>query len=356
MIRAAVAAFAALLSVSAGGAPPSDRIDAIAGAAGLHGLVLVGDADGSALVRRYGADAPAENAVWRWASVTKQLTALIIMQEVAAGRIELDLPVARYWPDWKAANAGTITIRQLLRHQSGLADPSESATDKDGMPPFYRATGAAASAEAEAQGFCAGPPRAAPGGEFHYNNCDFIVLGVVLQKISGKPFADLLADRIAVPLDLKSVGLFPVDGGGPVQVAGFDTKGVAEPRVNLGTYAAAGAAYGTIRDLWAIDRALMDNRLLDKVATAAMWAGDPALGFAALGQWSFAVPLKGCPDPVAIVERRGAIGGIEIRNFLLPAQRRALIIFTDRAEFPFGEVWQASGPSYELLSAAACPA
>lgn len=356
MIRAAAAALAVLGSAAAVATPPTERIDAIAQAAGLHGLVLVGDADGSALVRRYGADALAEDAVWRWASVTKQLTALIAMQEVAAGRIELDSPVARYWPDWKAANVGTITIRQLLRHQSGLADPSESTTDKDGVPPFYRASGPAAAAEAEAQGFCAGPPRAAPGGDFHYNNCDFIVLGVVLEKVTGKPFADLLADRIAAPLGLKSVGLFPIDGPGPAQVAGFDGKGVAEPRVNLGTYAAAGAAHGTIRDLWAIDRALMDYRLLDKVATAAMWAGEPKLGFAALGQWSFAVPLKGCADPIAIVERRGAIGGIEIRNFLLPAQRRALIIFTDRAEFPFGEVWQASGPSYELLSATACPA
>ena len=57
---------------------------------------------------------------------------------------------------------------------------------------------------------------------------------------------------------------------------------------------------------------------------------------------------------VRIVERRGGVGGIEVRNFILPDIRRVVIAFSDRAPFAFGEVWQGAGFSHDLLSAAAC--
>jgi hypothetical protein len=74
----------------------------------------------------------------------------------------------------------------------------------------------------------------------------------------------------------------------------------------------------------------------------------------ALGQWVFSVPLKGCAAPVRIVERRGAIGGVEVRNFILPDKDVVAIAFTNRSGFDFGEVWQGKGFSYDLLSSAAC--
>jgi D-alanyl-D-alanine carboxypeptidase len=87
-----------------------------------------------------------------------------------------------------------------------------------------------------------------------------------------------------------------------------------------------------------------------------MWTGDPQLGAAALGQWRYDVPLRDCPAPVSIVERRGQIGGVQIRNYILPDSGKALVLFTRRGDFEFGEVWQGKGFAYEALSAVGCRA
>ena len=345
-------------------APPAidpAALDRIVAAAGFQGEVIVGRGDAIAYTRTTGTASPGgpphrPGARWRWGSVTKQLTALLVMQEVAAGTIDLDRPVTAYWSEWQAAHAGEITIRHLLRHQSGLVDPSADPPDAQGLPAFYRAAGGAADPAANAAGFCAQRPRAAPPAAFHYNNCDFLVLGRVLEKVAGKPFPELIAERIARPLGLTDVGVFPIDGSVAPGVIGYDINGTREPTVNLGVYGAAGGLYGSPESLWRIDRALLRDELLDRLATAAMWVGEPELGYAALGAWSFAAPLKTCPDPVRLIERRGQIGGVEVRNFLLPDQGAALILFTNRAGFGFGEVWQQAGFSHDMLAAIACPA
>lgn len=112
-LRAAVA-FGLALASAASAKPSQTVVNAVrdrAVQAGFDGSILVGDANGSYALVTTG-DAPvATDAVWRWASITKQLAATLAMQEVAAGRLDLDAPVSRYWPDWKAANASSIKIR-----------------------------------------------------------------------------------------------------------------------------------------------------------------------------------------------------------------------------------------------------
>jgi len=352
-------ALAALATGTPAGAVDGGRLDRTVAAAGFNGVALVGQGDAVAWSRAVGEVRPgvphALGATWRLASVTKQFTALIVMQEVAAGRLDLDRPVRDYWPEWPAAHADRITARMLLRHESGLADPNESpSAANDSVPDFYRRHDAAAEPAAAAVGFCAADGRMP--GDYHYNNCDFIVLGALLEKVTGMPFPTLLQERIAAPLGLATLGLFdPRADRARDNVPGLLGDGTSEPALNLGTYGAAGSAFAAPEDLWRFDRALMDNTLLDRVATAQMWAGDPAIGSAAFGAWSYAAPVAGCPDPVTVVERRGAIGGVQVRNFLVPAQRLALILFTNRESFDFGEVWQGHGFAHDMLAAATCP-
>jgi CubicO group peptidase (beta-lactamase class C family) len=356
----AALALAALAAGSPAGALDGARLDRTLATAGFNGVAVVGQGNDVVWSRSAGEVRPGVphvlSSVWRLASVTKQLTALIVMQEVAAGRIELDRPVRDYWPEWPAEHGGRITTRMLLRHESGLADPNASpSAANDSVPDFYRRNGSAADPAAAAFGFCAAAPRAAPGS-YHYNNCDYIVLGTLLEKVTGTRFATLLQDRIAAPLGLTTLGLFdPQATTARDNVPGLLANGAAEPPLNLGTYGAAGSAFAAPEDLWRFDRALMDNALLDRVATAEMWTGDPAIGSAAFGAWSYAAPVAGCPDPISIVERRGAIGGVQVRNFLVPARRLALILFTNRESFDFGEVWQGRGFAHDMLAAATCP-
>ena len=67
--------------------------------------VVLAEREGKPLYAKANDRGAGPDDIWRWASTTKQLTALIVMQEVEAGRFDLDAPVTRYWPDWPQPNA-----------------------------------------------------------------------------------------------------------------------------------------------------------------------------------------------------------------------------------------------------------
>lgn len=289
--------------------------------------------------------------VWRWASVTKQVTATIAMQEVAAGRLDLDAPITRYLPDSKAPYAGRITARMLMQHVSGLPRTEEGPEGKDGWSTFYMVD---RDHPATGRTWCEGPTTRAPLSEFFYGDCDFVMMAAVIEATSGTSYAALIAERIARPLGLTSVGLFP---RAESTVPGFG-EGKPESRAfRLENFGGAGALYGTTRDLFTFDRALMNGTLLPATQRAVMWDGKPEYGFAALGQWSFSVPLKNCGDaPVRIVERRGFIGGVVLRNIILPEQDVVIIMTANRAEAEaaYGEIWQQAGIAHDVIRATVC--
>jgi D-alanyl-D-alanine carboxypeptidase len=297
-------------------------------------------------------DAPHQlGAVWRWASVSKQITATIAMQEVAAGRLDLDAPITRYLPDSKAPYASRITSRMLMQHVSGLPRMEEGPIGRDDWSTFYSVD---LTSPETGRTWCEGPTTREPLSEFFYGDCDFIMMSAVIEATSGKPYAALIAERIAQPLGLTSVGVFP---RAEPTVAGFAEGKPESTAFRLENFGGAGALYGTTRDLLAFDRALMTGKLIPEAQRAQMWDGKPEYGMAALGQWSFSSPLKDCGDtPVRIVERRGFIGGVVLRNIILPDLDMVIIMTANRAEAEaaFGEIWQQAGITHDVMRAAVC--
>lgn len=330
-------------------------------AAGFSGAIVTGNTQGATFARAAGIADPATRRPltladsWPLASVTKQLTAILIMQEVDRGRIALDQPLSRYLPPLAGASTGNPTIRQLLLHVSGLPNPDDSAAAPGQAPPFYRETGPAIGDMARARGYCAGAPKRAPGAAFEYNNCDYLVLGAVLEQLTGQPYGDLLHSRFARPLGLASLRvLTDADARAPVAVRGLEASGTSAPPDNFATLGAAGAAAATAGDLFLFDQALLKGVLLSQQANAEMTRGNPAAGYAALGVWSFPAQLRGCDSAVELVERRGDFAGIQTRNLLAPQLGKALVVLTNQPDFAFGELWQGSGAGFELASAAFC--
>ncbi len=317
--------------------------------AGLRGYVLVGDAMGfrDGQIGKVPGTAPKR---WRWASVSKQIVAVAVMQQVAAGKLDLDTPVNHYAPALKIANADRVTLRQLLQHTSGLPNVEDGPLNdrKDMLVQFLRASPAPVPGISP---ICMGPAKAEPGARFEYNDCDTEIVGAVLEAVSGQPLATLLATGIFAPLGMTSARLLAPgdDAGRP----GYMADGRDDGFIDVGRFGAAGAAAGSPRDLWRFDAALMSGKLLPAAQRSTMWAGDPKLGFTALGQWSYTIPLKGCTAPVQLIERRGGIGGVEIRNVIAPERGRIMIAFDDHG-LDYGEPWQGRGAGYELLSAALC--
>lgn len=316
---------------------------------GFEGVVLVTDRDKVIYERAVGAadrdtkTPHASTQVWRWASVTKMIAAIIASQLVEEHKLALDKTAADYLArdEFGGEYAARIRIRDLLQHTSGLAKPEvEDAT----LPP----PGMSINAHA-ARTICAATPKRPPGVRMEYNNCDYLVLGAILEKLTGKSFEALVQERIALPLNLKSIGK-------PESVKGYmDLEQSGSPG-RIAAFGAGGALTGTPHDLAAFDRALLNGKLISPSMREVFWKGDPTRGHIAFGVWAYSAPLKGCKDPMEMVERRGAIGGIQVRNVLIPSRGRALVVFTNRADVKFGEVWQGSGVTHELLAALFCGA
>ena len=134
--------------------------------------------------------------VFRLASLTKQVTALLVMRQVEAGRFTLDQPAA-------AVGVPQVSVRQLLQHVSGLPNPSDGP--ENGVPEFYKRTAAdMASLTKSAMSFCTGKAKRAAGGNFEYNNCDYIVLGEMLRATTEKTYEQLVRKGVIQPLELKS--------------------------------------------------------------------------------------------------------------------------------------------------------
>ena len=312
------------------GPEPAGRVAETADMAGFAGIVLLSESGQVTLEKGFGTKVPQRMVrartpsdflpgdSWRWASVTKQITATIAMQDVAAGRLELAAPITRYLPAFKGATGKRITVGMLLGHTSGL--PDSNAGDGAAFRPGARVLPDAV---------CAGAVRDQPGNSFNYDNCDYIIAGRMLEAVNRKPYAQLLTERITKPLGMTSV-----------RIAAPHVAGLGEAPVNLAAYGAAGAITGTIRDLWRFDQALINGKLLPAAARAKMWEGRPQYGDAAQ----------------RIIERRGAIGGAQVRNYIVPERNIVLIAMTNRDKTDFGELWQSAGLGYELLSAAACKA
>lgn len=316
--------------------PLAAKVDAVAEKARLAGVVLVARGDEVLVEKGYGTVRPdggprhSPKAQWRLASISKQVTAVAVMRMVARGDLALDGPVA------EAPALQGLTVRMLLTHHSGLADPDDTPAGEGGMPSFYQGAG-------QNIGYCQSKP-GTPNAEFRYNNCDYLLLGEGLEAGEGAEGA-------------RDNALWPGHFARPWEmgVPGF-VHGKPEPRVNLATFGTAGGLIGTLRDVFRFDRALMTGTLLPPAARAELWKPEGGRSYQALGQWVFPGQLKGCAAPKRIVQRDGEIGGVQTRNYIFPDDDLVVVVFTNRSaeDFSFGEVWQQTGFAYDLLSAAAC--
>lgn len=348
---------ASLIAVStmAQAGPPAATVDAILLSAHFQGVVMAADASGVFYRTVIGqADRLKQvplnaDTIWRWASVTKQVTAVLVMQQVDAGRLTLDMTLAQALPLFKTAQAQHITIRQLLQHTSGLPNPDDSPTGVDGVPGFY-----GEADRAVAENWCSGPAKHAPGEQFEYNNCDYLLLGRILERLDGRSYAQLVQARIARPLGLNTLTVVSAQGKPRSPVVGYQVDGVPEARFSLAIFGAAGAIEGSPADMLSFDRALLDGKLMSATRRETMWTGDPNLGYVGLGAWAFPAKLKGCDGATRLVERRGEIGAVQVRNFIARDAGIAVVMLSNDAATNFGEVWRGQGLSHDVLAAIIC--
>ena len=124
-------------------------------------------------------------------SISKSFTALAVMQLADWGEISLDAPVRRYIPDFRTADlAAVITVRQLLGQTSGL--PTSAGSDVIEHPELSLSEWVHAAAKLHLV--------TGPGEVFHYCNLNYVILGLLVERVSGQSFGDFVTAHIFKPL------------------------------------------------------------------------------------------------------------------------------------------------------------
>jgi CubicO group peptidase (beta-lactamase class C family) len=136
------------------------------------------------------------------ASSGKMFTAVSILQLVAAGKVELDAPIGRYLTEYPNAEMAKVTIRQLLNHRGGAGDIGILGRDEGANRARVRTL-------AEMIQLNGGrPPEFPPGSKTEYSNYGFILLGAVIERVSGMAYADYVQAHIFAPAGMAHSG-FP---------------------------------------------------------------------------------------------------------------------------------------------------
>jgi D-alanyl-D-alanine carboxypeptidase len=219
------------------------------------------------------------NARFRVASITKIFVAVTVLQLVEERRLELDDVVAQYLPD---GAVGSVTIRQLLNHTSGIPDYSMSDDFNAGLLNHRERRWTAAELTALVKDK---EPDFAPGADYAYSNTDYIVLGEVIKMVSGRTWAQEVRRRILDPLNLDSTYIAGAEPAGEAVLPGYfdsDNDGDVENVETGGPWPAletsegpAGAIVSTASDLVTFGEALFRGRLVQDSTLHAMVTEGP---------------------------------------------------------------------------------
>ncbi|KAB1926008.1 beta-lactamase family protein [Micromonospora sp. ALFpr18c] len=185
---------------------------------------------------------PGVDLQYRLGSISKTMTATLIMQLRDAGRLAVDDPLEEHLP---GTGVGTLTLRQLLGHASGIQREPEGD--------WWERT-AGVDLTTLLAGLTADKIAYPPHATYHYSNLAYGLLGGVLERLTGTPWIDLLDERILTPLRMRRTTYTETEpfARGYVVHPWHDTLR-EEPRTDTGAMAPAGQLWSTIEDLgrWA---------------------------------------------------------------------------------------------------------
>lgn len=260
----------------------SARANKLAGEDELSGAVLIAKDDRVLFSHAYGLadhNRGIPNTIgtrFRIGSMNKMFTAVAILQLVEAGKVKLTAPLGTYLPDYPNREVATkVTIHQLLTHTGGTGDifgPVFDAHRKElrSLADYVKLYGK--------RGL-----EFAPGSRWAYSNYGFILLGVVIEKVTGQSYYDYVHAHIYAPAGMTRSGSLPEDQAVPDRSTGY-TKPPGTtawvPNTDTLPYrgTSAGGGYSTVDDLARFAHALLSHKLLSPHSTKLLMAGKVETG------------------------------------------------------------------------------
>ena len=294
-------------------------------AAGLQALAAQGRFSGAVLIARDGepvlkqAYGQADRALdlpnqvdtrFDLGSMDKMFTAVAILQLVEHGKLSLQGTIADYVPDYPNQEvARSVTIHQLLTHTSGLGDYFQSER-------FDEMRAQLRSVQDYLALFVDAPLEFKPGEQVQYSNSGYIVLGLIIEKVTGQSYYDYVRNNIFEPSGMTDTAAYELDAGVPNLAWGYTRYDVeynetGEIRNNSFLMpmrgGPAGGGYSTVDDLLRFSNALLEHKLLSAASTDLALAPKVRLG--EIAQYGYGFMDRGNAQQ-RIVGHGGAAPGI----------------------------------------------
>ncbi len=240
-----------------------ERVAARMQAGHWPGVAIGIELDGPAHLQAYGLanlehQVPVrEDTVFRIGSLTKEFTAALILKLQETGKLSVDDDITRYLPD-SPTGGRRVTVHHLLAHTSGIQNVTA-------LPSFRERIREDLSPEAVLELFQNQPFRFEPGEDFEYCNSGFLLLGMIIEKVLGKPYSDCIGEHVFAPLGLDHTYYLNDSPIVPNRASGYVWENGHirnAPYVSLRLPFAAGALGSTVGDLLTWRRALDAGVLL----------------------------------------------------------------------------------------------
>ena len=260
---------------------------------------------------------------FRLGSITKQFTAACVMQLVEQNKLTLDDPISKYYPDAPPAWA-KINVRHLLNHTSGI--PSYT-----GLPGFMQKRVRERMTPVEIVKLTQDMPlEFEPGSKFAYDNTGYILLGYLIDKLSGLSYADYVQRHIFDRLDMKDSGYDTAEAVIKRRASGYSPNGTNSPFIDMSLPYAAGSLYSTVDDLVKWDKGLYGGKVVKAESLAAMTSPG-------LSDYGFGLVIRN-ENGRKMIGHGGGINGFNTEMTRFPEQGVVAIVLSNQNTGATGQI------------------
>lgn len=275
---------------------------------------------------------------FRIASITKQFTAMLIVQLVAEKKLDLHTPISAYLPDYPKENGDSITIHHLLTHTSGTPEFDLYLNYRDIERNRYKP-------EELIDLFADQPLQFSPGEKYEYSNPGYIILGVIIEKITGKSYEQVLQEKILKPLKMTNSGYDHQYNVLRNRASGYSRGYLRNDYYNtnyvdMSIPYAAGSIYSTVEDLYLWDQALYTDELLPEKYRDLLFGKYIPTRRRYYGYgWFIAKMFVGKTDELVEINRHGGgINGFSTMITRIPSNKSLVVLLNNIERAPLYEM------------------
>ena len=271
-----------------------------------------------------------DSSLFEIGSITKQFTAAAVLALIEDGKLALDEPLSRFVPDY--TNAKDVTLRQLLTMTSGIPDYTD-------VPGFDKSTQSPTTPSAIVATVKSQPLDFAPGTQWEYSNTNYVLLGIVIEKVTGVSYAQFLEDRILRPSVMIATAYGNAAASSPQLATGYAFDGQRiKPDVpwNLDWGYSTGGLVSNVLDLAVWDTGLLSAKAITLGSLREMWmpvtlrdGSKVPYGFG----WSI-----GTLDGHRIIEDNGGLPGYNGTNATFPNDNFDVVVLANAQSFDGGPI------------------